>query len=243
MDLPASPDSPTGVSPTPKGLREGVRDALLTSLERDLDQRGAATLRRLLAAGVVGVVGALGATLLVAHHPFGHHAGWHEVVVSTVWAGLLILALALAFLRIRMPGLGIGQAAQVGILALGLAGVCGSLCSDQHFLSWWSASPIGSQLLDAVGLPVSAACFGLVAAFAFAALSTLVVARPARTERQRSVLPAAMITLLLLPGIALQAVGTSPGVFVFWFSGVALGAYLGVAGVLAGRDALRRMWH
>lgn len=243
MDLPVSPDSSAGASPTPTGLREGVRDALLASLERDLDQRGGATLRHLLAAGIIGVIGALGATLLVAQHPFGHNAGWHEIVVSTVWAGLLILALTLAFLRIRMPGLGIGQAAQVGVLALGLAGVCGSLCSDQHFLTWWSASPIGSQLFDAVGLPVSAACFGLVATLAFAALSTLAVARPARTERLRSVLPAAMITLLLLPGIALQSVGTSLDVFVFWLAGVALGAYLGVAGMLAGRDAVRRMRH
>lgn len=241
MDFLASPDPSTGASATPKGLREGVRDALIASLERDLDQRGGATLRRLLAAVAVGVAGALGATLLVANHPFGHHAGWHEIVISTVWAGLLILALALVFLRIRMPGLGIGQAAQVAILALGLAGICGSLCSDQHFLSWWSERPIGSQLLDSVGLPVSAACFGLVATFAFAALSALVVARPAQTERLRSVLPAAMITLLLLPGIALQAVGTSLGVFAFWLAGVALGAYLGVAGGMAGRGAVRRL--
>ncbi|MCZ7618928.1 MAG: hypothetical protein M5U32_11700 [Myxococcota bacterium] len=52
-----------------------------------------------------------------------------------------------------------------------------------------------------------------------------------------------MITLLLLPGIALQSVGTSLDVFVFWLAGVALGAYLGVAGMLAGRDAVRRMRH
>ena len=74
---------------TPPELREGVRTGILASLRRDFELRGARTARRLVLAGVLGVAGALGATLLVAAHPFGHHAPWHVAVFSAVWAEAL----------------------------------------------------------------------------------------------------------------------------------------------------------
>ncbi len=236
----ADPGPPMAASQTPDGIRQGVRDAVMASLEADLELRGAPTLRRIAAAGVLGVAGALGATLLVARHPFGHHPEGHAVLVSTIWSGLLIVALTTAFLRIRTPGLRVGQAARIGILALGIAGLCGALCPDQHFLAWWSAQPAGSRLLDVAGLPVSSACFGIVTTLAFAALATIAAGRQTPPAGLRSFLPAAAITLLLLPGIALQSVGMSIGTFAAWVTGAALGAYLGVAGAMAGLDALAR---
>lgn len=81
----------TDESQTPDELREGVREGILTSLRRDLDLRGSRTARLLLLAGVGGVTGSLGATALLAGHPFGHHAPWHVAAFSAVWAGLLVV--------------------------------------------------------------------------------------------------------------------------------------------------------
>jgi hypothetical protein len=46
----------------------------------------------------------------------------------------------------------------------------------------------------------------------------------------RAPLPAAMVLVMLAPGIALQSVDTSWGVFLGWLAGAALGSYTGVAG-------------
>ena len=48
----------------------------------------------------------------------------------------------------------------------------------------------------------------------------------------------AMIVVLLAPGLILQSMGTSPGVFLTWTAGTATGAYLGVASGLFTRSLL-----
>lgn len=58
-----------GEERTPPEVREGVRSGILASIKRDVELRGGHTARLLLAAGVVGVIGAIGATLLVSGHP------------------------------------------------------------------------------------------------------------------------------------------------------------------------------
>jgi len=223
---------------TPDALREGVREAVLTSLARDLEQRGAPTGRRLFAAGILGVTGALGAVLLLAGHPFGHHPPWHVTVFSTVWAGLLVVALATSFLRVRTPGLALASAAEVAILALALAGLCSLACPDRHFLTWWLASRPGSALEAQVGATAGAICFGLATTIFFAGAATLLVFRRRPQERGAVALPSAAVALLLAPGVALQAVGQSPSIVVGWLLATAIGAYLGVAAALLARSRL-----
>ena len=54
-------------------------------------------------------------------------------------------------------------------------------------------------------------------------------------------LPAAVLLVLLLPGVALQSVDTSFGVFVGWLGGTAFGAYLGVAGGILVRQLFAKV--
>ena len=213
---------------TPPDLREGVRSGILASLERDLDQRGGRTARRLLIAGVVGVVGAVGVTLLLSGHPFGHHPSWHAVVFGAVWTGLLVVCLSLALLEVRTPSLPLARSAQVAMLGLGLAGICGAACPDQHFLRWWSGTAVGGGLVDGGGLALGALCFGLASALAFGAGAAFVGLGGKHEPPARPLLPATMLLALLAPGIALQSIDTSWAEFVSWLVGTGGGAYAGV---------------
>ena len=224
---------------TPVDLREGVRDGIRSAIERDVELRGGRTARRLLSAGVVGVVGALGVTLLVSGHPFGHHPPWHVAVFSTVWSGLLVVSFAVAFLRVRTATLPLAHSAAVGILGLGAAGICGAICPDHHFLHWWTATGVGRSVTEAGGLAVSALCFGGVTTLVFAVVAVFLVPGEGGRARAASLLPAAALVLLLAPGVALQSVGTSMGVFGGWLAGTGVGACLGVLGGARLRARLR----
>ena len=223
---------------TPADLREGVRSGILDSLRHDVELRGGRTARVLVAAGVAGVVGAVGATLLVSGHPFGHHPSWHVTVFSAVWAGLLVVSFAIAFLGVRTPSLPIARSASVGLLSLGLAGICGAICPDPHFLDWWSGTAVGVTLERLGGLPLGALCFGLVATLVFAAVSAALILGDTSGPRARPGLPALFLFALLLPGVALQSFDTSWGVFGGWLVGTAVGAFVGVAAGTRLRGAL-----
>lgn len=228
-----------GEERTPPEVREGVRTGILASIRQDVEQRGSRTARFLLAAGAVGVIGAIGATLLLSGHPYHHHPPWHVTVFTTVWAGLLFVSFAIALLQVRTPSLPLARSATVGILGLGLAGICGALCPDQHFLHWWSASTVGQPVTETTGLALSALCFGLVTTMVFGAAAAFAVLR-ARARPVGALLPAAVLAVLLAPGVALQSVGTSAGVFIGWLLGTGAGAYLGVAGAIRLRVFLAR---
>jgi hypothetical protein len=214
---------------TPEDLREGVRSGILTSIQRDVELRGGRTARLLVGAGLIGILGAIGAILMISGHPFGHHAPWHLAVFASVWAGLLVVALAIAFLQVRTPSLPLARAACVGILGLGLAGICGAVCPDQHFLHWWSATAVGGGLATAGGLALSALCFGGVSTLFFGAVAAFVALGGRGRPSVRPLLPAAMLLLLLSPGVALQSIDTSWGVFLGWLLGTTGGAYWGVS--------------
>ena len=227
-------------SETPIELRQRVRTDIGASLRRDFDLRGGRTVRRLVLAGVVGSAGALGAILLVAGHSFGHHAHWHVAAFSAVWTALLVVTLAIALLEIRTPSLPLARSATIGLIALGLAGVCGATCPDPHFLAWWSGSPPGDRITGFVGLALSAACFGLFTAAAFGVLATFVALLGFDTKHLRPMMPVAFLSLLLSPGVALQSVGTSWTVFAGWMLGTVVGAYVGVTGGIRLRRILVR---
>jgi hypothetical protein len=223
---------------TPAELREGVRSGILASLERDLAQRGGRTARRLLIAAAIGVPGAVGATLLLSGHPYGHHPPWHAVVFGALWTGLLVVCLALVLLDVRTPSLPLARSAWVAMLGLGLAGLCGAVCPDAHFLQWWGATAVGGWLSGAGGLALSALCFGLVSALGIAAGAAWLGWRAGAEARPRPLLPAAMLLALLAPGVALQCVGEPWGVFWSWLLGSAAGAWAGVAGGIRLRRGL-----
>jgi hypothetical protein len=193
-----------------------------------VELRGARTARLLAAAGAIGALGAVGITLLLADHPFEHHPHWHVVAFASVWSGLLVVSLALAFLQVRTPSMPLARSAAIGILGLGLAGICSAACPDQHFLHWWTATLPGGQLRAAGGLALSALCFGLTSSFLFGAVAACVGLGLGRGAI-RPLLPAAMLLLLLSPGVALQSFDTSWAVFASWMLGIAAGAYGGVA--------------
>lgn len=212
----------------PTDVREGVRSGILASIRHDVEMRGGHTARLLVAAGTIGALGAIGLTRMLADHPFGHHPSWHLVVFTAVWASLLVVSLALVFLQIRSPSLPISYAASVGILGLGIAGICGSFCPDPHFLTWWSGTRMGRSLSQVGGLAFCALCFGFVATSFVGIVSALIVPR-VRGRRFGILLPAAVLTMLLMPGVALQSVDTSGRVLVAWLLGTAVGACVGVA--------------
>jgi hypothetical protein len=210
--------------PTPPELRETTRSGILASLERDVELRGGRT-----------------ATLLVlSGHPFGHHPPWHVLVFSAVWVGLLVVNLALVFLRVRTPSLPLGRAAAIAVVGLGVAGVCGAACPDPHFLAWWSSTSPGAALQRAGGAALSAACFGLTGSFVIAALSALFALGGERGAPVRPLLPAAMLTLLLAPGIVLQSTGATPATGWGWLLASAGGAYAGVASAIRLRSMVAR---
>lgn len=213
---------------TPPELREGVRSGIVASVERDVELRGGRTARLLVAAGVIGVLGAVGITLMLADHPFGHHPHWHAIVFAAVWSGLLVVSLALAFLQVRTPSLPLARSAAIGVLGVGLAGICSAVCPDQHFLHWWSTTAAGGRVGAAGGPALSALCFGLASSLFFGAVAAIVGLGRGRGPI-RPLLPAAMLLLLLSPGVALQSFDTSWGVFGSWLLGTAAGAYGGVA--------------
>lgn len=223
---------------TPPDLRAGVRAGILAAVERDAELRGGRTARLLAAAGALGVLGAVGITLMVSGHPFGHHPPWHVVVVTATWSGLLIVSLALAFLGVRTPSLPLARAACTGIIGLGVAGLCGAACPDQHFLEWWAATDVGGKLKDEGGLALAALCLGLVSSLFFGLVSAIV--GMGSRLRIEPALPAAMLLLLLSPGIALQSFGTSWSVFASWLLGSAGGVYGGVALAARARASLRK---
>lgn len=211
---------------TPPELREAVRSSIVATVKRDVELRGGRTARLLVAAGAVGILGAVGITLMLVDHPFGHHPHWHAVVFAAVWCGLLVVSLALAFLQVRTPSLPLARAAAIGILGLGVGGICSAICPDQHFLAWWSTTAVGGRLSASGGLALSALCFGLASSIFFGTVAAFVgVGR----SPIRPLLPAAMLLLLLSPGVALQSFDTSWLVFWAWLLGTAAGAYVGVA--------------
>jgi hypothetical protein len=225
---------------TPAELREGVRSGVQSVLERDAALRGGRTARLLTAAGVIGVAGAVGITLLLSGHPFGHHPPWHVLVFTATWAGLLVVSLALVFLQVRTPSLPLARAASVAVLGLGIAGICGALCPDPHFLRWWSSTALGAPVDAAGGLALAALCFGAVSSLVIGAAAALLAFRDARRRPLAPLLPALLLLLLLAPGIALQSVGTSPGVFAAWLLGAGAGCYGGVAAGIRFRALLGR---
>lgn len=213
---------------TPPDLREAVRAGIVSTVERDVELRGGRTARLLVAAGAIGVLGATGITLMLVDHPFGHHPHWHVVVFTAVWSGLLVVSLALAFLQVRTPSLPLARSAAIGILGLGLAGICSAICPDQHFLNWWSSTSAGGRLSEVGGLALSALCFGLATSLVFGSVAAFVGAGRRRGPI-RPLLPAVMLLLLLAPGVALQSFDTSWAVFWSWLIGTAAGALAGVA--------------
>ena len=218
-----------GSERTPPELREGVRSGIIAALERDSELRGGRTASLLIAAGALGVFGAIGITLMLSGHPFGHHPPWHVMVFAAVWSGLLVVSLAFAFLQVRTPSLPLARSACVGILGLGLAGACSAACPDQHLLHWWAATAAGSRLSAMGGLALAALCFGLVTTLFVGAAAAFFGLGGRQRGAIRPLLPAAVLVLLLLPGVALQSFGTSWIVFGSWLLGTAAGAYGGVA--------------
>jgi len=226
----ADPSEPAPATPRP--LRERVRRGIVEALRHELDRRVAG---RLVGAGVLGGSGALGALWIVSDHPLGHHPDWHAAAFAAVWTALLVVVTAFVLLDLRTSSLPLSKAAGVALVGLGVAGLCGAACPDGHFLNWWLGTEVGDELRSLGGLPLSALCFGVVTSLAIAAISAALA--PGRELRGggRPALAAALLVLLLAPGVALQSVGTSWQVFLAWLGGTAAGAYLGLAGVLAAR--------
>jgi hypothetical protein len=214
---------------TPPELREGVRSGIVAAVTRDSELRGGRTARLLAAAGALGAFAAIGFVLMLSGHPFEHHPPWHVVVFSAVWSALVVVVLALALLRVRTPSLPLARSAVVGLIGLGVAGICGAACPNQHFLEWWSATEVGSQLISVGGLTLSALCFGIATSIFVGAVAAVTgLSRRSRGE-VGPLLPAAMLLFLLSPGVALQSYGTSWVVFGSWLLGTGAGAYAGVA--------------
>jgi hypothetical protein len=230
-----------GSKQTPQDLREGVRSGILASLKRDFEMRGGRTARLLAAAGIIGVAGALGITLVMVGHPFDHHPPWHVAVFSSIWAGLLVVTLSFVFLGVRTHSLPLARAAAIAVLGLGLAGVCGAVCPDQHFLHWWASTAPGHELTGVCGAVCSVLCFGLVTSLFIALVAALVGLVRYDGPPLQPGLPALMLFILLTPGIALQSYGSSWTAVGGWLVGAIVGSYAGIAAASSLRTLGRRV--
>ena len=90
------------------------------------------------------------------------------------------------------------------------------------------------------GLALSALCFGAVTTLVIGALAAFVVLDERVRPPARPLLPAALLLLLLAPGVALQSVDTSWSVFLGWLLGTSGGVYAGVASGIRLRSPRRR---
>lgn len=209
----------------PDAVREGVREGVLAAL----GQSGSGAARRVLAAGAAGVVGSVGAVLLLAGHPFDHHPSWHVATFSCAWGALLVVAFALLWLRIRTPGWPLADSARAAIVALGLAGLAAPFSPDPHVLHAWHGTGVGRWLVEAGGAFPSALVLGLVIGAPLGLLSAVASLRASRRRDARLALVATgMMGLLLLPGIALQCVDAPAGSFPGWLLGTLLGSGAGI---------------
>jgi hypothetical protein len=164
--------------------------------------------------------------LLVVTHPFDHHPSWHELVFSAVWTGLLVVSFCLMLLRVQTPEVPLGRAAAVGLVGLGLAGLCSLLCPDPHVMSWWLESRAGSAIAAQTSTWGSALCFGFATVFLFAlAPATLWLPRSAPARLAAS----GLLTLLLAPAVLLESIGLPLPVFAAWMGASAVGSYAGVS--------------
>jgi hypothetical protein len=214
---------------TPPELREGVRAGIVDALREDAELRGPRTARLLVGAGALGIFGAIGILLVLSGHPYGHHPPWHVVLFSAAWSGLLVVAVALALLRVRTASLPIARAVFVGLVGLGVAGLCSVSCPDPHFLAWWDRTAVGTALDAFGGSALSALCFGLVTTAFFGLVAAIVAARGQGREGVGPMLPAATLAVLLAPGIALQSFGRGWLVSAAWLLGAFAGAHAGIA--------------
>jgi hypothetical protein len=226
-----------GPSRTPEALREGVREGVVAAL----GQTGAPAARRLLAAGAAGVLGSVGAVFLLAGHPFGHHPSWHLATFSCLWGALLVVAFALVWLRIRTPDWPLADGARVGLVALGLAGLAALLSPDPHVLHAWQETGVARWLAEIGGGIASALGLGLAVGLPASLLGAVSTPRRVhRRDRRLVAVAAGMVTLLLLPGIALQCVGEARGTFLGWLLATLLGSGAGIALGLGLRRRLGR---
>jgi len=219
-------------------VRDAVRAGIVYSLEQDVERRGGRTAGLLAVAGFAGVLAAAGATSLIAAHPFDHHPPWHATLTSIAWAGLLVVAFAIALLRVRTPAWPLAHAALVGLIGVGAAGVCGALCPDRHFLAWWSGTAAGRSIASLVGPEMGVACFGVVATFAIGAISAFLPPPPRTDETAHWIAAVSTLVALLLPAIVLQWFGEPAGILVGWIFGAIVGAGCGVAVGIGARRLL-----
>ena len=224
---------------TPSELREGVRAGIVEALREDAELRGPRTARLLLGAGALGIFGAIGILLVLSGHSYGHHPPWHVVLFSAAWSGLLVVAVALALLRVRTASLPIARAVFVGLVGLGVAGLCSVWCPDPHFLAWWDGTAAGAAMGAFGGAALSALGFGVVTTAFFGLVAAGVAARGHGREAVRPLLPATALVALLAPGIALQSFGRGWLVSAAWLLGAFAGAHAGIALVLSLRRRAR----
>lgn len=216
-------------------MKDGVRVGIVDSLRRDVERRGGRTAGRLAIAGVVGVVGAMGLTLALSGHSHAHPLPWHVMIISTLWAGLLVVSLAIVLLGIRTPELPLGRAVGAGVLGLALAGLCGALCPDRNLLAWWGGTPIGRAVGDSLGDAFAVVCFGWITTFFLGLASTSLTLSSRERGGFARLTSALALVVLLLPAVVLQSFEFPPPVFWCWLVGTAVGAYCGVAAAVGVR--------
>ncbi len=220
-------------------LRSSVREALASALQADAERSGISAARRLIASGGAGAVGAAGALVALTGHPFGHHPAGHLVGFSCLWAAAFVVVFALCWLRIRTPRWPLADAARTALIALGLAGLAALLSPDPHVLHAWSSGPVGGWLGQQAGLFASAGGLGLASSFALASLAACISFRKlGRLDARLVGLSAAVVVLMLLPGITLHCAGETFAAWLGWTAGTLLGSGAGISSVCV----LRRAW-
>jgi outer membrane protein TolC len=212
---------------TPDPLREGVREGILGALAEDRVRSGPPLARRLAAAGVAGLVGAVALTLLFAGDRTETEDGRRLAVCGALWSALLVVSFAFLLLRIRTERIRLDRAAALGLVGLALAATTMLLWHRPHVGRWWHSTALGAIAHGIAGDGGSLLCFGLCSALVLGFTATLLLmARGSRVED--ALAPAASLAMLLGPVVLLQGAGASVPVLTAWGAGIALGSYVGV---------------
>jgi hypothetical protein len=218
-----------------EAVRLGVRDALTG----EVDRTSARTAIQIGVAGALGLASAVAAVGLFARGAMNVDP-FHLAVCAAAWSSLLVIAFALAVLRIGSRKLPLAESASLALVGLGLAAVLGFACPDPQLLMWWMDTPLGHAAAGIFGTDVSTLCMGLCLALIAGAGASVAFAMSSAAN-PGVLLPGLLLFVLIWPAVAVQSLGESSATLVSWSAGLAAGSLAGVATGALLRRAIRSL--
>lgn len=216
---------------SPAAIRDGVRQGILEALRLDLERSARRVTIGLAGAGAIGVTAALCGVHVFGGHVLAGERAALATLCGVVWTGLLVVTIGLSILGIQFRRTSLAAAARLALLTLLGAALLLLSCPQRQALAWWLGTAPGKLAAAALGDPFSAFLLALAGTALVSGIASLLVVP--RTKTPMSLLGSATLLLLvLLPGLVLQAIGSSVPVALGFALGAAAGGVVGVGAAL-----------